>query len=453
MPPEVPSLPSLRPPELNGGFGDKASSEVSEVTDNEARDFSKGAPSASSQQIKKSKNKDIRYVLKDGPYRIISSWENPLVEDPESMARGKGKIIDIYIEAKAGGSVSWWDERGSLRYSDGESGSGSNDGDDSDSSDYDDKKSDEVTSQIGSGKSSIKKEQKRKRPTGHRRSAELSGMYIHSSHLKHAIRSSITYYPAQILTGNFIAVDAPFKILWHCYHDLKKIVDESQTEGDPPQIREDVESEGKDVATRNYHITTLLDFLKPTYTKSIKPSEDRHREGVSSYDTIWLLLKPGCEVYAKSGGMLAGFILSSTKEDSTRFSNAQRGDDRWEYFWTIKAWCLTYTSGKFVRTSRSFRISKFEGEREITSLAIFPARFLDASDNFATRKRLEARGRKYFEYTQNVPLHLGYRGPAWDHRTNPGVWRKEPKLVRTGEPSQVVFLTYMRLAIRRRNRY
>jgi hypothetical protein len=93
-------------------------------------------------------------------------------------------------------------------------------------------------------------------------------------------------YPAQILTGNFIAIDAPFKMLWHCYHDLKKVVNESSKGDDLPQVYKDPESEINDIETINHHFAVLLDFLKPMYMKSIKPSEDRHREGVSSYDTL-----------------------------------------------------------------------------------------------------------------------------------------------------------------------
>jgi hypothetical protein len=105
--------------------------------------------SASDVKIKKTKSKDTRYILKDGHYRTISSWENPLVEEPvESNVRGKGAIIDIYIESRPGGSVYWRDNRqrgfdSVVSYndsdSDSESESESESDSDSGSSDEDDK--------------------------------------------------------------------------------------------------------------------------------------------------------------------------------------------------------------------------------------------------------------------------------------------------------------------------
>jgi hypothetical protein len=55
-------------------------------------------------------------------------------------------------------------------------------------------------------------------------------------------------------------------------------------------------------------------------------------------------------------------------------------------------------------------ISPYEGQREITSLSVFPAEFLDASDGGETRRRLESRGEKFYRYLGGAHVH--YRGES-----------------------------------------
>jgi hypothetical protein len=226
-------------------------------------------------------------------------------------------------------------------------------------------------------------------------------------------------------------VDSPFKMLFHCYHDLQRLLEEGQAEEKAGlKGTEDKATEIDEAKERNRELSVLLDYLRPRHLNLIKPAEDRFRDGVSAYDMLWLLYKPGCDVYGKVGGMLTGFVLASAKEDSRRFTSPANGDERWEHFWTIKSWHLDYINGKFVRVSRSFKINKYDGEKDITTLPVFPSQYLDLSDGGRTRRNLENRGKMYFEYARAAPVHLRYKGPAWDHRIYPRVWKKEPKLVR-----------------------
>jgi Domain of unknown function (DUF7025) len=460
----------------------------------------------------KEKREDIRYIVRDGP-RMTFSWENPMVEPPQSNVKGKGAIFDVYIQVTFNGTeylaVDYDDTESEISGPDSEVGGmavgedkNSEVGDEATQNNLDARSEehsreasempdnsgirapggendkaevpDEVTQinldprleEHGRVASEIHREASisiaggegekvgdldeaahrsldtkrrarayRPRPRSTRevppRPAEVQGMTIYSPHVLKAIRSLVTYYPAQLLTGKFMSVDSPFKMLFHYYHDLQRLLDEGQAkEKGGFEGTDDKETEIDEAKERNHHLSVLLDYLRPRHLSFIKPAEDRFRDGVSSYAMLWFLYKPGCDAYGKVGGMLTGFVVASAKEDSRRFRSPANGDERLEHFWTIKGWNLDHTNGKFVRVTRSFKINKYDGEKDITTLPIFPSQYLDLSDGGKTRRTLENRGRMYFEYVRAAPVHLRYKGPAWDHRIYPRMWKKEPKLVR-----------------------
>jgi hypothetical protein len=78
--------------------------------------------------------------------------------------------------------------------------------------------------------------------------------------------------------------------------------------------------------------------------------------------------------------------------------------------WIITLWDLVYAEGKVSRHSHKFSIPEFHGEREIFSLDIYPSKFLDSTDEGATRKNLVKRGRYYFGLLEKAPVHKQYSG-------------------------------------------
>jgi len=60
------------------------------------------------------------------------------------------------------------------------------------------------------------------------------------------------------------------------------------------------------------------------------------------------------------------------------------------------------------RRQHEVTIAPFEGEREITSLRVFPAEFIDSSPELSPRKRLEDRGEKF--YSMLLGKQMDYNG-------------------------------------------
>jgi hypothetical protein len=248
---------------------------------------------------------------------------------------------------------------------------------------------------------------------------------IYSRNLLKLLRSVVQRYPGQSLKGKTIVVDAPFEMLAHYYNDLNDLRNrtldiqaKASHEGfDEEQPGQCIQADLLDEATL-HDLNVLLRAFKWHYVKNFAPEEARYHLGVTSHGLIWFLFKPGVDVYARIGGKVAGFVFERC-EKRGRPPRPPPGDylqggDRSESFWVIHCWSLTYNGRRVVKTSHEFYIDKFRGERQITSLPVFPSIYLDNSDCGKMRARLQDLGEKYYNILRQSPAHMQYCGLAWD---------------------------------------
>jgi hypothetical protein len=121
----------------------------------------------------------------------------------------------------------------------------------------------------------------------------------------------------------------PFKVLAHYYHDLSDIRDgylENLHKSSKGNFRADTPDyllkEPDEVYKETlYDLNVLLDYYDRYYIQDLKSEEVRHQSGVVSYKLLWFLFKPGCNVHARVGGKLAGFIFDRGEERSYRGRN------------------------------------------------------------------------------------------------------------------------------------
>jgi hypothetical protein len=248
-------------------------------------------------------------------------------------------------------------------------------------------------------------------------------IHIHSLDLQKVLRRIIQYYPSQTLSGRNVVFSYPYAPVVHYWDELKsfkRICDTSVTIADGNEISADpsdptgTPNEIYDPRT-TLPLKVLLDFLEPFYTEQIGPELQRHKQSppVATFDMLWMLFKPGEDVYMKMDGKIAGFVVQEAlfkprEEDSAMRPRRHLKDkaDRW----IITLWDLVYAEGKVSRHSHKFSIPEFHGEREIFSLDIYPSKFLDSTDEGATRKNLVKRGRYYFGLLEKAPVHKQYSG-------------------------------------------
>jgi len=242
---------------------------------------------------------------------------------------------------------------------------------------------------------------------------------IYSRNLLQLFRSVVQRYPGQSLKGEKIVVNPPFGMLAHYYNDLNALrngtldiqANVSHEGFDEEQPGQRTQADLLDEATL-YDLNVLLRAFKWHYVKKFAPEEASYNLGVTSYILIWFLFKPGVDVYARIGGKIAGFVFEWCEK---RERPRRAGDyDSSTSFWVIHCWNLTFNGRRIVKTSHEFYIDKFRGERQITSLPVFPSIYLDNLDCGKTRARLQDLGEKYYNILRQSPAHMQYCGLTWD---------------------------------------
>ena len=82
----------------------------------------------------------------------------------------------------------------------------------------------------------------------------------------------------------------------------------------------------------------------------------------------------------------------------------------------VYIWNYRYVGGKVVRHGSRVFIEEFKDQREITLLPIFPSSVYDILDDGGLRRKLESRGKKYYDMLKNKFAHKDHHGRTLDSK-------------------------------------
>ena len=244
------------------------------------------------------------------------------------------------------------------------------------------------------------------------RSMEEKELIIHSQPIIKALREIVDYYPGQSLLGDTLSIKEPFSILVHFRKELQEYKDDS----------EDDETK--------HHIEVLLKYLQDNLGEKILLEDQRYVKAtpVATFEMLWMLYKPGMDVYANIDDQRGGFVVQSCVNvtENAKFGRPMP--------LKVMMWYLDYDGRMMGRRPYEMSIIPFEGEREIASLKVVPAAFVDSIDP-APRKKLEDRGEKF--YGMLLGKQMDYKGFSM-------VAKQKPKRYHEGRVivDQGAFYTY-----------
>lgn len=165
------------------------------------------------------------------------------------------------------------------------------------------------------------------------------------------------------------------------------------------------------------HIDFLLDYLNNEPGVQLKSLKARWALKVptTTFAGLWLLMKPGSDVYVEEDGQLNAYVVDSVSGGvNYGISKAKSVTSVTDY--RIRVWNLKYDGQVFKRMSKIIDVPVFDNEKEIMSLPLFPTRFQDANDGGARREQLINRGKTVFRISKG-PAFLEYTGfglkPGW----------------------------------------
>lgn len=226
---------------------------------------------------------------------------------------------------------------------------------------------------------------------------------INSPFLLNALRSFVTYSAESPEGDDEGLASGVFK---YPYRDLCLHIDQlQQYKTDSTGLRNQHSEQFNQKC--DAHIDLLQDYLDSQRGLSIKESQamwERTRPA-TSFASIWLLLKPGSDVYVREpDGSLNAYIV-----DKVEGGVSETDSQKTSVGYVVLVWNLVLGDKDIRSYMRKININVFDHEREITNLPVFPVRFIDDRDNDKTKQALIERGKNYFKYSKG-PKFLQYTG-------------------------------------------
>lgn len=212
---------------------------------------------------------------------------------------------------------------------------------------------------------------------------EIGGtrIVIHSSELLNAVRRSIDYFPFQDLTGKSITIKEPYECLVHFYDRLEELAQpcDNSHPGQACKLHSHTSLCGKETKK---HVETLLKYLEPTMESKVRPALEKlsRKTPVITYDMLWLLFKPGVEMYGdfnetRESTKGSGVFMAMKVYKSEYGKISERLDKDRSLALIVTSWVMCSNGDNVGRASCVDYIRSFEGEKEVTQLEAYPCSY------------------------------------------------------------------------------
>lgn len=160
----------------------------------------------------------------------------------------------------------------------------------------------------------------------------------------------------------------------------------------------------------------LQQYLEDNLGDKILEEDERYKRPtpVATFEMLWMLYKPGTDVYATIDDQRGGFVVqscSATADPSKAMVMGRMSPLK------IQMWYMDFDGRHLGRRQHEVIIVPFEGEREITSLKVVPAKYLDCDPETSPRPALEARGEKFFKMLMG--RQMDYKGYSMAAKQRP----------------------------------
>ncbi|KAJ5940511.1 hypothetical protein N7516_000679 [Penicillium verrucosum] len=177
------------------------------------------------------------------------------------------------------------------------------------------------------------------------------------------------------------------------------------------QYREEVGEthDAEYTTTCQEHIDILVEYLDGLTTIGVRDAEFLWNSDVpkTTFSSLWLLLKPGTDVFVQEQGKLNAYVIESFSGGVPWGSPNARSQP-----YIVNVWNLNSDGQILSRSVKEVSISIFDGQREITSLPLFPIKFhVDEDPQNPLRRKLVDRGKRFVDMVK-TPTFQEYSGPS-----------------------------------------
>lgn len=228
---------------------------------------------------------------------------------------------------------------------------------------------------------------------------------INSPAIITALQSVIEYYPDQSVSEDS-RINEPYAVLIHHEEELKAYRDQFN-----PEAIDSKDELCRRNANAYEHLGILQTVLSDRSGRAVETERQRHARGFATFEMLWLLYKPGIDVYCDSDadGNYSAYVVKSVSGGifEGRTTSLQ-----------IDAWYMDYDGNGIGRRLGRFYQSVYDGEKEIRTLTVFPCKFWkeESKEEPKTKplkQKLEERGKMFFKLAQRQCMDYDGTTRSW----------------------------------------
>ncbi len=204
-----------------------------------------------------------------------------------------------------------------------------------------------------------------------------------------ALRCVVDYFPDLDLSENNIKIFEPYSVF---VFFEKELTEYRERMG---RVAQD-ESSTCPNRWAAKHLGIVQDFVKEHTQEAVEAERARHARGYATFDMLWLLFRPGSDVYYDlyNYGEHEPYVVSTVGFDLV--NGAAKSYD-------IGLWNIDADSNWVGPLDTAIEVQRFVGEKRIPSLRVFPCEYLRFSDDIAEgevstiRQYFVNRGKKWYD--------------------------------------------------------
>lgn len=121
-----------------------------------------------------------------------------------------------------------------------------------------------------------------------------TSLQVNSTHLKDLLKDIIKHYPGISFQTKDVKIQAPYHCLYHHRQEIK-----------------DAASRFEPGSEALEHLQTLISFINEQFADCIAEGANLREQGLTSYEHLWNILRPGCIVVSCKLGQQSAFKLES----------------------------------------------------------------------------------------------------------------------------------------------
>ncbi|RSM07893.1 hypothetical protein CDV31_008385 [Fusarium ambrosium] len=222
---------------------------------------------------------------------------------------------------------------------------------------------------------------------------------IFSPAVAEALRCVVDYFPGVYLSESVIRVAEPYNIF---------VFFEKQLTEYRERLDKAAETDPLTCANRfaSKHIAIVQEFVKKRIQAQVDAERERHARGYASFDMLWLLYKPGEDMYFDRWNINEHepFVMTGVE-----FTFINETAD----FYKARLWNMDADFDRVGPSPWEFKVDRFAGEKKIVDLPAFPCEYLHFSEDIesesipAIKEHLVNRGKKWYNLRREVrPYHF-----------------------------------------------